>query len=52
MRASAPALAALPTDSNTNAEIEAFAAANGISLRGAANKAQRLAIIQEAMNGN
>ena len=50
MPSSATAPAALPTSSNTNAEIAAFAADNGISLRGATNKAQRLAMIEEAIN--
>ena len=49
MTKSAPSV---PTEASTNKEIEAFAADNGISLKGATNKAQRLAIIQEAMNGD
>lgn len=32
-------------------EIEAFASEHGIDLAGASNKAQRLEIIKEAMNG-
>ena len=32
--------------------LRAHAADNGISLKGATNKAQRIAIIQEAMNGD
>lgn len=42
----------LPTSENTNREIEAFAAAHGVSLKGATNKAQRLAMIEEALNGS